>query len=196
MGQAVASQPALNIEHETGFATGTPFSAPEMVQSPFGTFNRAPEDSVTPNHACSQPSHGVRSAEEEYRKWDETDSSSLEPIEVDAMVLRAIRPQAHDGYVRLVVWDPFHNLIVSGGGDCTIRLWDAKSLAFHSQLVAPHLVRSLCVISRGLVSGHCNGAVVFWSATGQEQQLQGHRQPVYAITWLTCGSLVTAAEDL
>merc|ERR1719387_3481741 len=52
-----------------------------------------------------------------------------------AEVFHVIRG-AHDYYVRTLVWDPFRDFLVSGGGDGWIRLWHLQSLQLAGELDA------------------------------------------------------------
>lgn len=106
---------------------------------------------------------------------------------------------AHDRHVRVIVWDPFRDLLVSGGRDGWIRFWDAVSYTAAGGFDSKVGVRSLLVLAKELVSGHGNGEVCVWGILSKEPKLQtltAHKRPVYSLTMLQTGELVTGAEDI
>lgn len=107
---------------------------------------------------------------------------------------------SHECYVRVLVWDPFRERLISGGGDGWIRMWSSKDYARHAELDAKLSVRSLLVLATELASGHSNGEVILWSLdrAGHPvvQVLQAHQEAVYALAALPSGELVTGAEDI
>lgn len=118
---------------------------------------------------------------------------------VEARVMHTLR-NAHDCYVRVLVWDPFRDLLISGGGDGWIRIWNTQTFAFEQELDAQLSVRSVLVLTQELASGHSNGEVMLWDMEGpgrpKIETLRAHREAVYALAMLRSGELVTGAEDI
>lgn len=107
---------------------------------------------------------------------------------------------SHDCYVRSLVWDPFRDLLVSGGGDGWLRLWKTSDYSFAGEIDSKLSVRSLLVLTQELVSGHSNGEVILWNMEEPShsiyQRLQSHQEAVYALVTLRSGELVSGAEDI
>jgi len=126
--------------------------------------------------------------------------AAQEPIPVrDARPIYCMK-DAHDCYVRVLAWDPFRDLIVSGGGDGRIRLWGTTRYESAGELDAKLSVRALLILTEELASGHSNGHVIIWgmekSGRPIVQTLKEHREAVYALAMLKSGTLVTGAEDI
>ncbi|CAK0833914.1 unnamed protein product, partial [Prorocentrum cordatum] len=89
-------------------------------------------------------------------------------------------PEAHGQYVRVLAWDPFREILISGGGDGHVRFWgpEGRGYAGRGGLDAERSVRSLLVLPEELVSGHSTGEVVLWAmelwGTPRVQTLQAH----------------------
>lgn len=117
----------------------------------------------------------------------------------EAQVIHSIR-NAHDCYVRVLVWDPFRDYLISGGGDGWIRVWSTEDYRCLGELDAQLSVRALLVLTNELASGHSNGEVFIWGMDSREfaksQALKPHREAVYALVMLPTGELVTGAEDI
>lgn len=107
---------------------------------------------------------------------------------------------SHECYVRVLVWDPYRDVMVSGGGDGWIRLWSTKNYSHVGEMDAKLSVRSLLVLTEELASGHSNGEVLLWGMEDEShslvQRLQAHKEAVYALAYLSSGELVTGAEDI
>lgn len=137
-----------------------------------------------------------------------TDLGSLAPkileaqreIPVNEVALVHTVRGAHDYYVRVLVWDPFRDLLVSGGGDGFIRLWSTQDYMSVGEIETRMSVRSLLVLTSELVSGHSNGDVALWKmdAPGwpMMQLMRAHKEAVYALTMVSSGNLISGAEDL
>jgi len=157
--------------------------------------------------------HEPQSAFEAADQWGDIDTTKVDVGRLAPRILEAqmripveeARPvhfirSAHECYVRVLVWDPFRDLIISGGGDGWIRIWSTRSYKFEDELDAQLSVRSLLVLTKELASGHSNGEVILWDMEDpdrpRQQTLQAHREAVYALAILRRGDLVTGAEDI
>jgi len=155
----------------------------------------------------------VRSAAQAICQWGRIDASIIDVGRYAARIHAAqqripkhgVRPthqirSSHEKYVRAIAWDPFRELLISGGGDGWIRLWSTGDYTSTGGFNAKLSVRSLLVLTEELVSGHGNGEVIVWameqSAKPRLQTLKGHDEAVYSLAMLHNGDLVTAAEDI
>mmetsp|Transcript_87076 Transcript_87076/g.172865 ORF Transcript_87076/g.172865 Transcript_87076/m.172865 type:complete len:585 (-) Transcript_87076:115-1869(-) len=153
------------------------------------------------------------SADEAYVRYGDIDTTKVDVGRLAPRILEAqkhipvhdarivhVIDGAHDAYLRVIVWDPFRDLLISGGGEGWIRLWDTSSYRFEAELDAKLSIRSLLVLTQELVSGHSNGQVLLWHmekpGRPKMQTLKAHNEAVYAMVMLRSGDLVTGAEDV
>mmetsp|Transcript_39143 Transcript_39143/g.92092 ORF Transcript_39143/g.92092 Transcript_39143/m.92092 type:complete len:583 (+) Transcript_39143:113-1861(+) len=126
--------------------------------------------------------------------------AAQEPIPAKSASIVHTIPRAHDHYVRVLTWDPFRDLLISGGGDGFIRMWSINDYSAVGELDAQLSVRALLVLTQELASGHSNGQVVIWAMEKpgwpQVQVIKAHSEAVYAIAMVRNGDLVTGAEDI
>ena len=97
--------------------------------------------------------------------------------------------------------------VVTGSADKVIRVFDltkgsAGAVEPKSSIYTPDIVRGLCKIPKGHVTGaeiassHNDGVIRLWKLTGQMMaELHGHDSFVYSVAALPTGELVSAGED-
>ncbi|PAA51895.1 hypothetical protein BOX15_Mlig002737g1 [Macrostomum lignano] len=133
------------------------------------------------------------------------------PLEIPPSRVTVLR--GHESEVFICAWNPRQNLLASGSGDSTARLWDATDLASavdpKKQLVLKHC------ISRGgmdvpsnkdvtsldwnydgsrLATGSYDGFARLWATDGTLVCTLGqHKGPIFALKWNKAGNLILSA---
>jgi len=70
--------------------------------------------------------------------------------------------KCHEEYVRILAYDRWRNVVISGGGDGKIRCWNAQTFDPVGIDIQTTSVRSLVVLDRQIISGHPDGKVRCW----------------------------------
>ncbi|CAD8197609.1 unnamed protein product [Paramecium pentaurelia] len=104
----------------------------------------------------------------------------------DLKILELNQLHGHSDYVRSVCFSLDGKTLASGGGDCSIRLWDVKTGQQKAQLEChTSYVQSVCFSPDGntLASGSDNGSVLLWNAKTRKKRakLDGQDDAVISV---------------
>jgi transducin (beta)-like 1 len=136
----------------------------------------------------------------------------LEPLN-DVMIptSRVKTLRGHESEVFICAWAPNKDLLASGSGDSTARIWNLQSGSPEAgqHMVLPHTrregynealtnkdVTSLDWNSSGtqLATGSYDGYARIWSTTGNlVSDLKGHNGPIFALKWNRNGKYILSA---
>ncbi|KAJ3594876.1 hypothetical protein NHX12_004181 [Muraenolepis orangiensis] len=131
---------------------------------------------------------------------------SVEIPQSKAMVLRG-----HESEVFICAWNPVNDLLASGSGDSTARIWNLSEAGTggSTQLVLRHCIReggqdvpsnkdvtSLDWNSEGtlLATGSYDGFARIWTKDGNLASTLGqHKGPIFALKWNKKGNFILSA---
>ncbi|XP_069061096.1 F-box-like/WD repeat-containing protein TBL1X [Pleurodeles waltl] len=137
-----------------------------------------------------------------------------EPMEIDADVEippnKATVLRGHESEVFICAWNPVSDLLASGSGDSTARIWNLnESNSGSTQLVLRHCIReggqdvpsnkdvtSLDWNSEGtlLATGSYDGFARIWTDDGNLASTLGqHKGPIFALKWNRKGNYILSA---
>lgn len=143
------------------------------------------------------------------------DDSNLESIEIPASQATILK--GHESEVFICAWNPTSDLLASGSGDSTARIWNLESGPWNSndpkfknnQLILRHCIQkgdtevpsnkdvtSLDWNSEGtlLVTGSYDGFARIWNVQGKLSSTLGqHKGPIFALKWNKKGNYILSA---
>ncbi|KAH8369016.1 hypothetical protein KR200_002761 [Drosophila serrata] len=139
---------------------------------------------------------------------------ALVPMDIDVSIeipdskARVLR--GHESEVFICAWNPSRDLLASGSGDSTARIWDMSDANTNSnQLVLRHCIQkggaevpsnkdvtSLDWNCDGslLATGSYDGYARIWKTDGRLASTLGqHKGPIFALKWNKCGNYILSA---
>jgi serine/threonine protein kinase len=103
----------------------------------------------------------------------------------------------HKAEVLSVDWAWQLDLLVSGGNDRTVQIWDASQLRLYDSYSHNGAVRAVKWASKGpyLVSGGEDAIALLWKIDKSTSAYTGHSDSVNAVTFSPDGKLIATASD-
>ncbi|XP_048452195.1 F-box-like/WD repeat-containing protein TBL1XR1 [Rhincodon typus] len=132
-------------------------------------------------------------------------------VDVDIPSNKAMVLRGHESEVFICAWNPVSDLLASGSGDSTARIWNLSenSSGGPTQLVLRHCIReggqdvpsnkdvtSLDWNSEGtlLATGSYDGFARIWTKDGNLASTLGqHKGPIFALKWNKKGNFILSA---
>ncbi|XP_029172738.1 F-box-like/WD repeat-containing protein TBL1XR1 [Nylanderia fulva] len=168
------------------------------------------EEVVTSNEVSNNDRTGDRGTEMEVDEptTGATTGSNASAVEIPAS--KATKLRGHESEVFICAWNPTTDLLASGSGDSTARIWDMSdnSLA-PNQLVLRHCIQkggtevpsnkdvtSLDWKCDGtlLATGSYDGYARIWTTDGRLASTLGqHKGPIFALKWNKRGNYILSA---
>jgi transducin (beta)-like 1 len=138
-------------------------------------------------------------------------AGGVDPMDIDEGIEipaeRASVLKGHDSEVFICAWNPREDLLASGSGDSTARIWSMDPS--HQEIVLKHCIHrggqevpsnkdvtSLDWNSSGnlLATGSYDGFARIWTTSGKlERTLGQHKGPIFALKWNKSGNYILSA---
>ncbi|CAJ0933762.1 unnamed protein product [Ranitomeya imitator] len=150
-----------------------------------------------------------------YQYFQVSDDNHAEPMEIDGDVEipsnKATVLRGHESEVFICAWNPVTDLLASGSGDSTARIWNLNenNSSNSTQLVLRHCIReggqdvpsnkdvtSLDWNAEGtlLATGSYDGFARIWTQDGNLASTLGqHKGPIFALKWNKKGNYILSA---
>lgn len=189
---------ASSTAASTGTATNTTTTTTAANNANSGTATTGANATGTPNAAAAAASA----------------TPGAEPMEVDQSIEipahKATVLRGHESEVFICAWNPSRDLLASGSGDSTARIWDmSDNSTSPNQLVLRHCIQkggtevpsnkdvtSLDWNFDGslLATGSYDGYARIWTTDGQLASTLGqHKGPIFALKWNKKGNYILSA---
>ncbi|CAG9854956.1 unnamed protein product [Phyllotreta striolata] len=177
-------------------------------------------DAVMPDVVASrqnqqnQQKQAIKAEQNETNGEEAVVSTQNETMEVDTSIeipsSKATVLRGHESEVFICAWNPTTDLLASGSGDSTARIWDmSDNTASPNQLVLRHCIRkgetevpsnkdvtSLDWNCDGslLATGSYDGYARIWTNDGRLASTLGqHKGPIFALKWNRRGNYILSA---
>lgn len=201
MRQNVQTQQKVQVKTETPETNGSEETANSTTTPATTTTNTTTTSSTANNGATATTTTATPAAAVENMEVDQ----SIEIPPNKATVLRG-----HESEVFICAWNPSRDLLASGSGDSTARIWDmSDNSTSPNQLVLRHCIQkggtevpsnkdvtSLDWNFDGslLATGSYDGYARIWTTDGQLASTLGqHKGPIFALKWKKRGNYILSA---
>uniref|UniRef100_A0A8C6U1U3 Transducin beta like 1 X-linked n=1 Tax=Neogobius melanostomus TaxID=47308 RepID=A0A8C6U1U3_9GOBI len=169
----------------------------------------------TSGNQANAPKNGEATVNGEENGTHMSKNNHSEPMEMDVDVeipaSKATVLRGHESEVFICAWNPVSDLLASGSGDSTARIWNLNenNSSSSTQLVLRHCIReggqdvpsnkdvtSLDWNSEGtlLATGSYDGFARIWTKDGNLASTLGqHKGPIFALKWNKKGNSILSA---
>ncbi|XP_034949414.1 F-box-like/WD repeat-containing protein TBL1X [Chelonus insularis] len=152
-----------------------------------------------------------RAAERTEMELDEQQGSGSSNIAstIEIPASKATKLRGHESEVFICAWNPTTDLLASGSGDSTARIWDMNDHCMGGQLILRHCIQrdgtevpsnkdvtSLDWNCDGtlLATGSYDGYARIWTTDGSLASTLGqHKGPIFALKWNKRGNYILSA---
>ncbi|KAK4337239.1 hypothetical protein RND71_043544 [Anisodus tanguticus] len=163
---------------------------------------------VNPQISTSSSTPNLTSTHIQTHQPMEIEEPTLDSIEIPASHATILK--GHESEVFICAWNPTSDLLASGSGDSTARIWNLnESNSKKNQLILRHYIQkgdieipsnkdvtSLDWNSEGslLVTGSYDGFARIWTTEGKLSSTLGqHKGPIFALKWNKRGNYILSA---
>ena len=128
-----------------------------------------------------------------------TEDNAIQIWGVDGTAIAA--NNHHEGNVEAIDWHPSDNLLVTGGNDAALVLWEltAANKLVEIARIQPHKSKVNQVLwhptGEFIASAGADGQLIIWNPTESTVIAQTHENNINNITWHTSGDFIGTASD-
>ncbi|KAG5674924.1 hypothetical protein PVAND_004869 [Polypedilum vanderplanki] len=181
---------------------------PEVVANRQNQLNKSKANMSEPAETNGEQTAESTNATEKTEGAIKDDPDSDNFIEISQNKATILR--GHESEVFICAWNPMRDLLASGSGDSTARIWDmSDNVATSNQLVLRHCIKqggaevpsnkdvtSLDWNCDGtfLATGSYDGYARIWTTEGRLANTLGqHKGPIFALKWNKKGNYILSA---